>query len=193
MSVRYGVILAGGASTRMPGGKAHARIGGRTLLQRAVDTVHAAGLEAVVSSRAQTALALPPGVERWDEPETGQTPHPLRGVASALDQSSGPVVVLPVDLPFLPAEALSALAAHRGQAILATGGRPAALVARLDPSLSRPLAAAADAGAPALRTLVDLGVALADLMHLAPTAPPHALLNVNDPATLAEAETLVRR
>ncbi|MBO9533204.1 MAG: NTP transferase domain-containing protein [Solirubrobacteraceae bacterium] len=192
VSVRYGVILAGGASRRMPTGKASALLGGTTLLDRAAATVRAAGLEPVVSTRADAVLPRV-DVPVWPEPHPSGPPHPLHGIAAALASAGEPIVVLPVDLPFLPPPALAALAAGPGDAVLASAGRPAALVARLDPTLAPMLREAGTSGAPALATLVALGAVLLDLVEAAPGAPPHALLNVNDEVALAEAETLLVR
>lgn len=178
----------------MPGGKPGALLGGRTLLDRAVATVRAAGLTPVVCARAATPL---PEVdaEHWVEELADDAPrHPLSGIAWALEHARAPIVVLPVDLPFLPPAALRALVgASAPGALLGDEGRPAALVAQLEPRLAPALWAAAHAGAPALRTLVDLGVGLVDLAAL-PGGPPDssALLNVNDPSALAAAERILR-
>ncbi|MFT4035279.1 MAG: hypothetical protein QM679_06860, partial [Patulibacter sp.] len=67
-----------------------------------------------------------------------------------------------------------------------------ALVLRAEPAHADALEAAADAGAPALRTLIACGAALLDLAALAPHAPAQALLNVNDHAALADAERRLR-
>ncbi|MFT4036333.1 MAG: NTP transferase domain-containing protein, partial [Patulibacter sp.] len=133
-AARIGVVLAGGSSRRMPGGKAGAMLAGRTLLERAVATVAEAGLEPAVCGRA--GVELPPTAARcWREPppiaDADRSPHPLRGVAWALRQAGEPAVVLPVDLPLLPAGVLAGLATapHR-LAVLGDAGRPAALVLR---------------------------------------------------------------
>ncbi len=175
----------------MPGGKAGAQLDGRPLLAHAIDTARTAGLEPVVSTRADAVLP-PTAVPVWPEPHPSGPAHPLHGIAAALDAAGEPIVVFPVDLPFLPPAALGALAASGSDAVLASAGRPAALVARLSPALAPALREAAASGAPALRTFVALGAELLDLADAAPAAPPHALLNVNDPAALAEAERLLR-
>ena len=76
-----GVVLAGGQSTRFGSDKALAKLGGRTLLDRAVETLSAHCAKVVIAGRQ-------PG------PETGATPciadwpragmGPLGGIASAL-------------------------------------------------------------------------------------------------------------
>ncbi len=147
---QIGVILAGGASRRLPGGKPAALLAGRPLLGHAVDLVRAAGLEPVVCARASTELP-PVDAPTWTEPKAGpdHAPHPLAGVAFALERAAAPIVVVPVDLPFLPAPVLAALAgAPAPGAVLGVQGRPAALVAGLSPTLAPELRAAAMAGAP---------------------------------------------
>lgn len=191
-SARIGVVLAGGLATRMGGDKAGAMLGGRTLLEHAVAIVRAAGLEPRVCARADTALPtldeLAPGAI-WREPPGGTQPgdaHPLAGLAHAARVAGEPIVAMPVDLPLLPPAALAGLAASPRQlAVLGTGGRPVALVARLGPEHADPLTEAAASSAPALRTLLALHCAVIDLAALVPAADPgHALLNVNSPADL---------
>jgi molybdopterin-guanine dinucleotide biosynthesis protein A len=187
---RIGVVIAGGAGRRVGGDKASALLGGRPLLSYAVDLVRAAGLDARVCAREDTALPAT-DAEVWREPARGldTKPHPLAGLAHALGQAGEPIVALPVDLPFLPPEVLAALAARSEPlALLALDGRPASLVLRADPSHAPALAEAAAAGAPALRTLLKLGANLVELRDLDPTAGPDSLFNVNDAADLARAE-----
>lgn len=203
---RIGVVLAGGRAVRMSGGKPAAKLGDRSLLAHAVGTVRAAGLEPRVCAREGTWLPSV-DVEEWREPSHVVTPvgagpgavdpaaaaHPLAGLAYALRRAGEPIVALPVDLPFLPPEVLGGLAGRRETlVVLAAGGRPTALVVRADPIHAGALAAAATAGAPALRTFLELGAALVELRHLAPEAPAHALFNVNDAADLLEAQRLLR-
>jgi molybdopterin-guanine dinucleotide biosynthesis protein A len=146
-------------------------------------------------------------VEEWREPlhvttpvgsEAGATDpaaaaHPLAGLAYALRRAAEPIVVLPVDLPFLPPAVLRGLAARRESLVLlADAGRPASLVLRADPVHVDAIATAAANGAPALRTLVELGAVLVELHHLAPEAPPHALFNVSTADDLVAAHRLLR-
>lgn len=185
----------------MGGDKAGAVLDGRTLLERAVDLVREAGLQPRVCARASTLLPAVPGLAPdaiWREPlPTTDTDaaHPLAGLALALAQAGEPIVVLPVDLPLLPPDALRALATwpSASSAVLGIEGRPAALVARIEPALSAPLAQAAADHAPALRTLTALGVAVAELADLvAPADVAAALTNVNGPDDLAAVERLLR-
>lgn len=199
---RLGVVLAGGRATRMGGDKAGVLLGGRTLLERAVEIVRAAGLEARVCARATTPLPPVPGLDFdaiWREPADegrADAPHPLAGLAHAAAAAGEPVVALPVDLPLLPAAVIRGLAAGprvgTRPAVLAADGRPAALVTRVGPAHAAALAAAAARGAPTLRTLVSLGAELIELVDLDPTADAvRALTNVNHPDDLARVERLL--
>ncbi len=198
-AARIGVVLAGGRATRMGGDKAGAMLHGQTLLERAVCTVEAAGLEPRVCVRSGTKLPVlerPPGAEMWSEPrgvEAGA--HPLAGLAYALTQAGEPIVALPVDLPLLPPEVLTALAAWPNPfVIVGARGRPAALVVRLGPEHADALAAAASNGAPALRTLVGLGACVIDLSELTPGLDAaRALRNVNTPEDLETVAALTKR
>lgn len=179
------MILAGGASSRMPAGKPGAELWGSTLLALAVATVRVAQLTPIVCARATTPL---PAVdaELWREPgDVDARPHPLAAMAWCLERAGAPLLFLPVDLPLLPPEALAAVAAAGGgpvPAMLALEGRPAALVAAASPAHAEALAAAAQAGAPVLRTLAGLGAALVQPPSI---MGPRALTNVNDPSDLA--------
>lgn len=194
------MVLAGGRATRMQGNKAGAVLGGRTLLDRAIALVRAAGLEPRICVREGT--VLPTSAELladavWREPAAGETAgdaHPLAGLAHAAATANEPIVALPVDLPLLPSEVLRGLATHPAAAsVIGVNGRPAALVARVDASCVAALKAAAAEGAPALRSLVDLGAQVVEFAELAPTAEVgRSLTNVNGPADLAAVERLLR-
>ncbi len=194
-AARIAVILAGGRATRMGGAKATAQLGDETLLARAVRLAREAGLEPVVCARGETALGAT-DAEVWREPAADGSPHPLAGIAAALERAGAPILALPVDLPFLTPTLLQALAARSGPLAVVgesagAGLRPAALVLRADPSLAAPLRAAAVAGAPALRTLTAQRATLLSVAELDPSAGEHTLLNVNDAAGLRRAEQLL--
>jgi molybdopterin-guanine dinucleotide biosynthesis protein A len=192
-TARIGVVLAGGVATRMGGDKVGAFLGSETLLARAVAQAREAGLEPRVCARELTRLPPIDGLGDnaiWREPTRDSCPedaHPLAGLAYALEQAGESVVALPVDLPLLPSIALTRLADHSAAvAVVGVGGRPAALVCKVGPTLIEPLTRAARDGRPALRTLIDLGAAVVDLPELiGEAAAARALTNVNTPAELA--------
>lgn len=102
------VILAGGESRRMGRDKAWVRLGGRPLLELAVEKVRQFGVrEVFISGRPgadYSALNCPVLLDR--EPGFG----PLGGIERALCIASSPLVlVLAVDMPHLPTTILRAI------------------------------------------------------------------------------------
>ena len=77
------VILAAGASKRFGSPKQLARIGGRTLVERAVDTARAADLSPVIVV-IPPGIAVPAGVETVvnDDPSAGQSRSLRLGLAA---------------------------------------------------------------------------------------------------------------
>jgi molybdopterin-guanine dinucleotide biosynthesis protein A len=78
--------------------KALLDFGGKTLLERALETLRAAGLEPQIAGGAQELSRFAPVIADA-EPGLG----PLGGICAALAQSSAPLAIfVPVDLPLLP-------------------------------------------------------------------------------------------
>ncbi len=104
-----GVVLAGGAARRMGGDKARARAGGVPLLHLPLRALAAVSARRAVVAKPTTRLpALPPGVERWNEPATAH--HPLVGIVHALRRAGGePVLCCALDLPLLDGATLQRL------------------------------------------------------------------------------------
>jgi molybdopterin-guanine dinucleotide biosynthesis protein A len=172
-----GVVLAGGAGSRLGGAKALAPLDGEALLLWPLRALREAVGEAVVVAKRSTALpALPPGVDVWlesDEPR-----HPLAGVVHALDSAGGrAVLVVAVDLPLVTAGLLGELArrdaAGAPAVVAAAGGEPQPLCARYEP-----------AAAAALRRALPDGRVLDTVRALRP-----ALVAVDDPAVLTNVNT----
>ena len=94
-----GVVLAGGQSTRFGSDKALAELGGRTLIERAVDAL-SGWCEYVVVAGRETAPA--PTLPDWPRPSMG----PLAGLAAALhlarDEGYEAVLSCGVDSSLLP-------------------------------------------------------------------------------------------
>lgn len=97
-----GVVLAGGASSRMGQDKALLQLGGATLLQRALAQLERAGCQpfAVTRDGGAGSLRDRPGVA-----------GPLAGIAGAVDllRPFEVLLLLPVDMPLLPDGALRQL------------------------------------------------------------------------------------
>jgi molybdopterin-guanine dinucleotide biosynthesis protein A len=171
-------ILAGGRSRRMGVPKAGVRLDGRPLLDHVVDAARGAGLRPVVVAKRGSGLP-PTDVPRWDEPDEPQ--HPLTGVATALRRANAPVVVVPVDLPYVASGLLAAIAAHPARlAVVEAAGRLHPLLGRFDPADADALEDAAGAGAPVVRTVLGLGAAIVGDAEVARFGDPaRLLLNVN--------------
>ena len=137
-----GVVLAGGRSSRMGRDKAALVVDGRTLLDRAIDALHAAGAARVIVAGGGRATVV--------DRVAGQ--GPVGGIASVLATGvEGAVLVMPVDMPGLEAGALR-------QLVDALADAPAACFA------GHPLPWAFHAGAP-------LREAIACALESRPTGP----------------------
>lgn len=174
-----GFVLAGGASLRMGVDKARLPFPGRWPM-----AVHVLSVVAEVCDRAalvrrgDDGLPWPEGVEVLREPE--REPHPLHGVATACAASrSELLLVVPCDVPFLPAEGLRRLLP--GPAVASDGTRDHPLVAILPRALGPAAAEAAAAG----RSVHDL---LRDLPRVVLPAP--WLRNANAPGDLPGVDVL---
>ena len=103
-----GFVLAGGRSSRMGEDKALVRLGGQPLVVHALGILREAGLTAAVAGALSPLAAFAPVVED-SEPGLG----PLGGISAALASTSARLAVfLPVDLPLLPASAITFLLGH---------------------------------------------------------------------------------
>ena len=110
-----GIVLAAGASTRMGRNKLLIRVGGETLLRRAVRRAGEAGLDpvlAVVGHQAERALAELAGLACRAVPN----PDHARGINTsvhagirAVPTDAAAAVVILADMPFVTAEMLRAL------------------------------------------------------------------------------------
>lgn len=127
MSSPLGVILAGGLATRMGGGdKGLLRVGGRTLLARAIDR-----LGPQVDGLALNANGDPARFAEYGLPVLPDTvpgfPGPLAGVLAGLDwaadRGAESIVTTAADTPFFPTDLVARLQAA------ATGPYPLALAA----------------------------------------------------------------
>jgi molybdopterin-guanine dinucleotide biosynthesis protein A len=127
-----GVILAGGAGTRIGGNKASVALNGEPLLLHALRALRQALTDVAIITKPQTVLPPLDGAMIWVEPD--EPVHPLLGVGESLALAGGrAVLVCPVDMPFLSPRLLSRLAAVK------PGGRPAVMASAR--GIARPLVA----------------------------------------------------
>jgi len=106
-----GVVLAGGDSRRMGSDKTRLSFGGKTLLQRAVDSLRGVFPQVLVSVREPREDIDAPLV--FDEhPGAG----PLAGLCAALAKAETPwVFAIAADMPFLDPELIRHLAGQRAK------------------------------------------------------------------------------
>lgn len=186
MRAPVGVVLAGGRGSRMGGrSKAAVPLAGRPLIARPVAALAGVCAAVAVLAKADTQLPpLPPGVERWTEPDEPR--HPLIGIAFALECAPGAVLACAGDMPFVTVAALRALIAE-------ARARPEAkaVVART-PRRIEPLLAIYRRACLADLRAAPPDVALARTVEaLAPVlvpVPAEAARSVNTPRELAAAE-----
>jgi molybdenum cofactor guanylyltransferase len=98
-----GFVLAGGRSTRMGQDKALLQVGGRSLVELALDKLRSIGVAAPHIAGASTDLSSHAPVLPDPHPGCG----PLSGIEAALIATTRPLnLFLPVDMPLLPARFL---------------------------------------------------------------------------------------
>jgi len=197
----YGLVLAGGRSTRMCRDKAALTYAGRSQLERAMELLAAHVTRAYVSVRA----------DQGDDPlrsrfatiaDAVDNLGPIAGLLAAQARhAQGAWLVLACDLPLLDAATLAALVRERDPRRIATAyrsshdGLPEPLCAIYEPASHEPLAAYVAAGRTCPRKfLLQSDVRLLDEPN------PRALDNVNTPeeygavmATLAQPEDESKR
>jgi molybdopterin converting factor subunit 1 len=191
-SALFGLLLAGGASSRMQRDKAALSYGGRPQLQRAfalLQEVCAASFVSVRPDQAEDPLrsAYPRIVDR--QPGLG----PIAGISAALQEHPKAAwLVLACDLPFLAQDTLTHLIEHRDPSRLATAyrsshdGLPEPLCAIWEPASREPLLVYLTTGKQCPRKfLINADVHLLDLPNV------DALDNVNTPAEFAEASVAI--
>jgi molybdenum cofactor guanylyltransferase len=167
-----GVLLVGGASTRFGSPKALARIDGATLAERAWRVLGEACAERIAVGKLADGLELP--FELLDDGSDVRAP--IAGLVAGLRAATHELVaVIPVDLPFLRAVSLKALAVQcRDGATAPSGPLPGVYRTSTLPAFERALAA----GEYRLRDVLDeLDVAIVELDET-------ELVNVNEPADL---------
>jgi molybdenum cofactor guanylyltransferase len=182
MQLMVGVVLAGGAGSRMGGGKAARELAGEPLIAHAANAL--LGVCERVAIVAKPGTELPPleGVELWDD-EPADPQHPLTGIVHALQRAGEPVLVCAADMPFLTAEALNTLVAAGGSApaaVAVAGGVLQPVLGLYAPQALDTLEQA-EPDAPLTRTVEALEPVRVAL-------PPPIVRSVNTPEELEAAE-----
>src|SRR5947209_522600 len=118
MSQRAAVILAAGQGTRMksPLPKVLHQVGGRAMLDRAIDAAERLGCERILvvtgahspQVKAHVEARLGPGSTALQDPPLG-TGHAVLAAKAALEEFAGDVVVTYADCPLLDAPAIEPL------------------------------------------------------------------------------------
>lgn len=186
-----GAVLAGGAGSRIGGGKAAVELGGRPLISYPLAAVEGAGLEPLVIAKSDS--ELPPLRCRVIR-EAEAHPHPLYGVLAALDYAGErSVVVVGCDMPFLSPALLAWLAAQPEPLVAPRlDGHTQPFPARYGQSLLSGLREALVAELSMARALDSLAPRLLSESELAAFGEPERLCsNVNSPGDLARARRLL--
>lgn len=176
-----GMVLAGGASRRMGQNKAELVLNGKTLLQHQVDKLCALGIEDIMLSGAGCPHL--PGTRVIPDAFPGK--GPLAGLHACLKAAENPAcLVLSVDVPLVPASALSQLCqTHReGVTVLYHGEREEPLIAVYDRAAAAPIQAMLERGERMVRALKD-SVPWNRFPYL---GPEELLLNCNRPEDFDE-------
>jgi molybdopterin-guanine dinucleotide biosynthesis protein A len=184
-------VLAGGASSRMGASKAGLELRGRPLAGYAVAAARLAGLSPFIVARESSEL---PALRCQVVIEPDGPRHPLSGIIAALEHAAQPLVVLPCDVPLVPAELIAELGRRRAAFAMPLAPRPQPLVARYSPGLLPRLRDALAAEAPLTELAASLGGDGLTRAELRGFGDPELMfLNVNDRGELARIEALLGR
>ena len=184
----YGLILAGGSSSRMHRDKAALRYQGKSQLERAIELAGRHVSKVFVSVRADQ-TADPTRAQQPMIVDSVAGTGPIVGIRSALAaHPEAAWLVLACDLPFLSDAALSQLLRERDSANLATAyrsahdGLPEPLCAVWEPAAAAPLAAYQAGGKDCPRKFL-----IRHATHLLEPLDRRALDNINTPEEYAQA------
>jgi molybdenum cofactor guanylyltransferase len=186
-----GAIMAGGRGTRLGRPKAVVELRGRPLIDYPLAALEAAGIEAVVVAKSDSALPKL-AVPVWREP--GEPTHPLRGIVTALERAEGrPLVVCGCDMPFTTPPLVTSLAEREDRLVVPlSGNRLHPLLGRYDSVLLESLSSALASRQPLRDVIAALDPVLIGEQELRAFGDPDRLLfNVNTPGDLARAEALL--
>lgn len=198
MTATLGVLVAGGRGERLNRGipKALVEVGGRRLLDRALETLRAVCDTVVIAAPADMELPLPPSMRG---PKRAPDPPNVRGPLGGLVAGLGAhpfarAIALGVDFPFVTSVVLERLLARlegdEAAVIPAPGGKPQPLAAAYAPRATLALAMVMSRGeralVPAVLTLDPLILPDSELANW--EGGSEAFFNLNTPEDFAEAE-----
>ena len=191
-----GLVLAGGRSSRMGRDKALIRLGGRTLLERAIELVRSAGGTPVIVGppRPEAALA---GVTRVDDAEgDGEPAGPLAALRCGLVATGAPrVVALGCDLPLLTPAFLALLvreSEHADAVVPECGGTRHVLAAAYARACLAAIEGRLARGERALHAILpEVRTRILREADLAECGGPDIFLNVNTPGDLERARAIL--
>ena len=186
-----GVVLAGGKGTRMGGSKAVVNLDARPLISYPLEAMWRALGSVAIVAKIGSELPGVAGVTVWIEPDEPR--HPLVGIVHALGLADGrPVMVCALDLPFVTADLIRAIADTDGgdaPAVIATlGNRTQPLLGCYQPEALDPLTAAlARPDVPAREAVATLDPMLHQVRD------PDELFNINSPDDLLQASAMLHQ
>ena len=195
-----GVILAGGASRRLEKNKALERIGGKTLIERVIDSLAPLTTEVlVVVGRPEqaAALRLPLSVRVVSDRYPGG--GSLGGIFTGLEASAEPwSLVVACDMPFLNRELLRHLMAQSSNVdavVPCLGGQPEPLHALYSKACLAPMERMLRAGQLKIAPLFEaVRVRYVDEATIDRIDPRHlSFFNINTQADLEEARGYFRQ
>ncbi|MYD64846.1 MAG: molybdenum cofactor guanylyltransferase [Chloroflexi bacterium] len=190
-----GIVLAGGGSRRMGDDKCMLDLGGRTLLQRAVDALDAVADEVVTVTRPgrPPPLVQSPG-SLYHAVDSIADAGPLVGILAGLEATSAPVAIaVACDLPFVQPDLLRLLLDRASEGarfvVPVHEGQPQLLCSAWRGEAAPLLRARVEAGARAVHAMLDALDAELVPPEVWRDADPEgrSFVNVNTPEDLAEA------
>jgi molybdenum cofactor guanylyltransferase len=186
-----GLILAGGRSQRMGTDKANIVLAGKTLLQRCIESLRPQVNELAISSNEPSAAVQSCHLPVLADRISGY-PGPLAGIHAGLCHWPGDyVLVVAVDLPFLPADLVERLsrAIVPGKCCYANTDDGHALALLCPPGLHEALA---EALAHNQRSVKNWLKTHGTAVHFEDTETSDLGFNINTPEDLALAEARLR-
>ena len=145
------IVLAGGRSSRFGRDKLAEPVGGRPLLDHAIDGVRAFAIEVIVVLSTDAVAAVPPDVRVVHDPAPFE--GPLAGLLAGLGAAREPVVLLTAgDMPELQPAVVEALLAASASADV-----NAAVLEEADRARPLPMVVAREAALQAAERLIEAG------------------------------------